>query len=848
VEVKGQSSKGHKASATPGLATQQPKKPAVGQPSSESNDSNRAAAKGSKHGASAGGWTEVKGQSPKSQKASASPGFATQQPIAASGSAHAKRAAAAQPSAEYQPKSSAINPSSVANPEPEVEPKKKKKKKVQLEASAPTPPPKFVFEDDFPMLGAAPPVPKAPSARAWASSFVDTDTETDTRALAAATSASESEGWQQVEQKVKKERQKAKSETEANVVQTVQTSKKPKKSKIVNMADLIDVLTLGKPSKGPLKFTNTRASAAKQVSTKSALNTLKVVLTRIHKNQADAGLRILFATDSKVRMFEAVPLVHRLFLQSGFKQVHTKAGPQYIMAADKRDDVLNVLKIIDVQLKGGGHGLNTATDGLLHGKRGKERLKAKKKRPTRLKKIVMAEREHRQLEALQKLRDSLTGDSVLNTIQLFDLKCAIRNNGLRKLSTTIKKGVTVTEVKSVIDAELQALKQQPAPEDDGSPQCSGSSEEAGGYSSACKTADEETPDSEFGDANGDAGDDMLAAPGKEIVLFGTHELQQFIDKRANSTKQPLSHRPRLREYCCAVLTDPIDKLVSTILELLCKFQKRLLINEPHKAKMRQRYVVGLRQTMKQLASKRCKMVIMAPNIEKISSEGGLDSLVDKILTFAEAQQVPVVFCLQRRKLGKLLGVVQGVSALSICSPDGANSEFKTLCTMAELAKEEYQSLYQKKDVLHQEMRRKEDEQKLAKQWEKEEKQRAHQQAIEVARQQKEQKKAERQLAAEQRTQEQMEAKAQRLAAKAAAKAEKAAEVAAEHERNRLLRYEKWAARQATRVPPAPAPTDAYAANYYHACAYNYAHAYNSHRLYGTGYAQGQGYVYDRGYG
>ena len=40
----------------------------------------------------------------------------------------------------------------------------------------------------------------------------------------------------------------------------VQTSHKPKKSKMVSMADLFDVLTLGKPSKGPIKITNTRAS------------------------------------------------------------------------------------------------------------------------------------------------------------------------------------------------------------------------------------------------------------------------------------------------------------------------------------------------------------------------------------------------------------------------------------------------------------------------------------------------------------------------------------------------------------------------------------------------------------
>ena len=139
VEVKGQSAKSPKASASAGLATQQPKI--------------------SKNGAAAGGWVEVKGQSAKSDKASASPGLATLQPKTA-----------AQPTAEPQAKPTAAKPFSVAPPGTQVEPKKKKKKKVVVEAP-PAPPPSFVFEDDFPMLGAAAPVPKAvpkaPSARAW---------------------------------------------------------------------------------------------------------------------------------------------------------------------------------------------------------------------------------------------------------------------------------------------------------------------------------------------------------------------------------------------------------------------------------------------------------------------------------------------------------------------------------------------------------------------------------------------------------------------------------------------------------------------------------------------------------
>ena len=56
--------------------------------------------------------------------------------------------------------------------------------------------------------------------------------------------------------------------------------------------------------------------------------------------------------------------------------------------------------------------------------------------------------------------------------------------------------------------------------------------------------------------------------------------------------QPLRHRPRLREYCCTVLTDEVDTLAATILELLNRFQKRI-VNDPKKFKLRKRCELAL---------------------------------------------------------------------------------------------------------------------------------------------------------------------------------------------------------------------------------------------------------------
>lgn len=46
-------------------------------------------------------------------------------------------------------------------------------------------------------------------------------------------------------------------------------------------------------------------------------------------------------------------------------------------------------------------------------------------------------------------------------------------------------------------------------------------------------------------------------------------------------------------------------------------------------------------------------VVVAPNIEQIESEGGLDDLLSSILTQAEEACIPIVFALSRKKLGQV---------------------------------------------------------------------------------------------------------------------------------------------------------------------------------------------------
>ena len=60
-----------------------------------------------------------------------------------------------------------------------------------------------------------------------------------------------------------------------------------------------------------------------------------------------------------------------------------------------------------------------------------------------------------------------------------------------------------------------------------------------------------------------------------------------------------------------------------------------------------------REVAKAVKSKRARVVIVAPNIEHIQTEGGLDDLLTSILAQAEELGIPVVFALSRKKLGQV---------------------------------------------------------------------------------------------------------------------------------------------------------------------------------------------------
>uniref|UniRef100_A0A674JJ71 SECIS binding protein 2 n=1 Tax=Terrapene triunguis TaxID=2587831 RepID=A0A674JJ71_9SAUR len=124
-------------------------------------------------------------------------------------------------------------------------------------------------------------------------------------------------------------------------------------------------------------------------------------------------------------------------------------------------------------------------------------------------------------------------------------------------------------------------------------------------------------------------------------------------------------------YCSQVLSKEVDSCVTDLLKELVRFQDRLYQKDPVKAKTKRRLVMGLREVLKHLKLKKLKCVIISPNCEKIQSKGGLDETLHTIIDCACEQNIPFVFALNRKALGRCVNKAVPVSVVGIFSYDGA---------------------------------------------------------------------------------------------------------------------------------------------------------------------------------
>ncbi|XP_076439076.1 uncharacterized protein LOC143277972 isoform X3 [Babylonia areolata] len=149
------------------------------------------------------------------------------------------------------------------------------------------------------------------------------------------------------------------------------------------------------------------------------------------------------------------------------------------------------------------------------------------------------------------------------------------------------------------------------------------------------------------------------------------------------------HSRRFREYCTQILDKDIDMCCTALLHELVRFQDRVYHKDPNKAKGKRRVVLGLREVTKHLKLKKIKCVIISPNLEKIQSKGGLDEALNNILNMCQEQNVPFVFALGRRALGRACAKLVPVSVAGIFNYEGCEEKFNQLISLTHKGREAY---------------------------------------------------------------------------------------------------------------------------------------------------------------
>uniref|UniRef100_A0A8C3C5S1 SECIS binding protein 2 n=1 Tax=Cairina moschata TaxID=8855 RepID=A0A8C3C5S1_CAIMO len=178
---------------------------------------------------------------------------------------------------------------------------------------------------------------------------------------------------------------------------------------------------------------------------------------------------------------------------------------------------------------------------------------------------------------------------------------------------------------------------------------------------------------------------------------GTQKSTKESTESSTASKQlncclPKIHSRRFRDYCSQVLSKEVDSCVTDLLKELVRFQDRMYQKDPVKAKIRRRLVMGLREVLKHLRLNRLKCVIISPNCEKIQSKGGLDETLHNIIDCACEQNIPFVFALNRRALGRCVNKSVPVSVVGIFSYDGAQDHFHRMVQLTEEARKAYRDM------------------------------------------------------------------------------------------------------------------------------------------------------------
>lgn len=161
-------------------------------------------------------------------------------------------------------------------------------------------------------------------------------------------------------------------------------------------------------------------------------------------------------------------------------------------------------------------------------------------------------------------------------------------------------------------------------------------------------------------------------------------------------------------YCNNFITPELNKYANQVLSDVFRFQDRAFNKNEIKARAQKRFVVGFKETCRQLEIGKLKLLIVAPDLEASHEigkhffydftgpltilfvyAGGIDITIAGMKTKCEEQEVPYVFALRRRKIGYILLKKVPVSCVGVINYEGTESSSSTLLDLIAKEKKNY---------------------------------------------------------------------------------------------------------------------------------------------------------------
>mmetsp|Transcript_18098 Transcript_18098/g.41963 ORF Transcript_18098/g.41963 Transcript_18098/m.41963 type:complete len:518 (+) Transcript_18098:108-1661(+) len=308
---------------------------------------------------------------------------------------------------------------------------------------------------------------------------------------------------------------------------------------------------------------------------------------------------------------------------------------------------------------------------------GKQRLVGKKKKHTPLKKLILEEREDKQLES---------GSAPVH---------ADGNNAVEAASSTLTVDVDeflptfctpAAAVSPQVAQEPSSSSSQPKIEAGNNKRRSGSKgpghlpayafsadapEFVPSWSAAAKTA-EAAP--------------AAADEGELPVGQAMERLRALKEKESAGKEKKVTNKAdniEVRHYVHQVLSSELDEKVKGMLGQLAQYQERAREKDPLKFSKLKRLCYGMREAERAIGRGKAKCLILAPNLEECSVEGGLDDVVETLIEECRENDVPVVFALSRNRIGKALGKSIRLSIVCVLSAEGAHQGLKEIIKLTE---------------------------------------------------------------------------------------------------------------------------------------------------------------------